>query len=386
MGNSTLLWLLLLPLTLGFANFFVTPKITKGQPVSFLICTSLAIMVIGSAIISTGYYLGKGSKTSDTEFWNGQITGKNRIHDSYTRSYSCNCVETCSGTGNNRSCSQTCQTCYEDHYTVKWEAYSNVGDFNIKTLDETSKRVYQSPDPAIYTRIKIGEACATKHGYTNYIKAVPESLFNPAQADIKKKFAKMIPDYPDFVYNLWKVDRVLSVGVNVADIHDWSAKLSDALKQMGPQKQANAIVVLVNTADPNYMYALRDAWQGGKKNDIIVGIGVTKLPQKADWVRVLALTDNEMFKVKLRDDIAALDVLTADSVVDAIKTNTLTLFKRKPMKDFAYLDAEIEPPEWVNWTSCIITLLTSVGFWFFINQNSQFTYKSKSRYNSYRRF
>lgn len=314
-------------------------------------------LVASIAIVAGCFYAGKGYQTHDVEIWNGQITSKARLHGEYEKSYSCMCVKTCTGPGPNPICTEICQTCYETHYTVKWKVESTLGGYTIATKDRTSKSVYLSPDPDKYRRTYVGEPCSSVNSYINYIKAVPESLFRPSSKETKEKFAKLIPKYPIDIYDTWNIDRVLPVNVKMPDVADWNKKLSDKLKTIGPAKQANAVIVLVNTNDRNYSYALRDAWLNGKKNDVVLIIGTTKFPEKADWVDVLAFVDNELFKIKLRDDIMGLDTLTADKVIDTLASNITTNFKRKSMKNFKYLESEIDPPSWLILVSVILTFL-----------------------------
>lgn len=372
MVDLTLFWLLLIPAILSLAHVFIHPKLERGVDFKTAAVFAVIGLAISAGIMSIGFYVGKGSKTSDTELWNGYITNKDRQHGQYTHTYQCNCVQVCSGTGQNQTCSQVCQTCSEEHYTVGWYAYSTVGNFTIKELDTTSPSVWHTSDPAFYTQVKIGEPCATKHSYTNYIKAVPASLFRPASGELKARFAGQIPEYPDTLYGMWKVDRVLPIGVKLNGA-EWNSKLSEALKVLGPQKQANVIIVITKSNDPTYAYALQDAWVNGKKNDIIVVIGAPDFPNKAEWVQVLTLTNNEVFPIKLRDDILELEQLTADSVIKIIHDDTLALHQRKSMKDFKYLEAEIDPPAWVLWVMAITNILAYVGFWGYLYKSSQGT-------------
>jgi hypothetical protein len=369
MVNTTLLWMLVVPLVMSAVSFVLLPKLDRDIDQMQAGAFSVLGLAIASLIMAAAFYSSKGMRTHDIEIWNGKITEKKREHDHYLESYSCNCSQSCSGSGKNRSCSEVCQTCYRDHYTVTWRAGSTLGEYIIDHLDRTSRHVYQTPDPAFYSKIQVGEACARLHPYTNYIKAVPDSLFRPAAKDLKVKFAAMIPAYPGAIYNFWHVDRVLPVGgMMLQDLPEWNAKLADVLKTLGPAKQANAIIVLVKTEDPNYLYALQDAWVGAKKNDIVLVIG-TMDGIKPAWAGVLALTDSELFKVKLRDDIMALEALTADSVIGTLERDTQQLFKRKPMNDFAYLDAEIDPPAWINAVTLALVMATYIGFWMFCRAN-----------------
>jgi len=259
---------------------------------------------------------------------------------------------------------------------VRWSCDTNIGDFTIEYLDRTSRSVYNTPDPGRYTIIQPGDPVSKTHGYTNYIKAVPETLFRPAELSLREKYLGFIPKYPDDIYDIYRIKRVLAVGISLPNIDEWNAKLSDALKKLGPQRQANAVIVLTKIASTDYFYALQDAWLNGKKNDIVLVIGAPDFPGKPAWVRVMALTQDELFQIKLRDRIMALDSLTADSVIGALHDEAFATFKRKSMKDFAYLDAEIDPPAWVMITCSILMVLAYAGFWIFTYRNrdsSQFT-------------
>jgi hypothetical protein len=358
MLNETLLWLLLIPVVLSITTFLIFPQLAN-VPMQDRLLFSGGGLIISAVILTAAFYIGKGAKTADQELWNGEITKKERVHDSYTRSYDCMCTTDDKG-------NTTCQTCYEDHYTVEWMAYSNVGDYSIDKLDSTSRRVYNEPDNDFWKRIQLGDPVAKKNKYTNYIKAVPESLFRPASSDLKQKFAKWLPPYPISIYNFYRVDRVIPVGVNIPDIGLWNEMLSQKLKRLGPLKQVNTVIVIARTDDPNYFYALQDAWLNGKKNDVIVVIGAPDFPHKAAWVQIMALTDKELFKVQLRDDLLELNTLDAVSVIGMIEKHIASGFQRKHMADFAYLDSEIDPPTWVIVSTIIALIAAYAGFWAFV--------------------
>lgn len=316
----------------------------------------LAVALVVSVLISVAIYgTGKFGQTSDRLVINGEVTSKERVHDSYMRSYSCNCVTRCSGSGKNRSCNTSCSTCYEKRFTVNWKCHTNIGSYSIKSLDSTSRSVYLASDPPRYTEIKVGDPASRTDMYINYVKAVPDSLFHKTKVE---KFANMIPEYPGEIYDIYKIDRAVSAGVAVPDIKAWNADISNLLRKLGPQRQANVIVVFANTADQSYLYALEGAWIGGKKNDIIVTIGTTSYP-KIDWVGVSAWTDRELFKVTLRDDIMQLGTIDREKIIKAIDDRVMSLYVRKPMEDFKYLEDKIEPPTWVLTLAIIIGIVSS---------------------------
>jgi hypothetical protein len=328
--------------------------------------TGVQILVI-SIVLGIVWMAGSWSQTADTEIWNGQVTKKTRDHGHYVRSYDCNCYQSCSGSGDSRSCHQVCQTCYEDHYTVDWFLSSTIGKIRLKYRDSTSRRVYNEADPANYTAAYVGEPCSGEFSYTNYIKAVPDSLFNMSAADFKN-FIPLVPQYPT-VYGKYHVDHVITMGLSVPDIRDWNDYLAGKLRKLGPASQANIIIVLVNTADQTYRHALETAWLGGKKNDIIVIAGVTNYP-KVDWVDTITLGQNSgngLMTVKIRDDIMALDTIeNGQAVIDTIAANVANHFDRKPMADFEYLKDDIQPATWVVVTAFILAfLLSAILTWVF---------------------
>ncbi len=374
MINADLYWYFIIPLFLSTITIFVLKKFVSDM--TWLQCVGAGVggVAISMIIISICFFAGKGSKTSDTQVFNGEVVSKQRVHDSYVESYECNCYYTTDSKGNS---TRHCSTCYRDHYTVDWSCQTNIGNYTIEHLDELSKRVYKTPDPRRYTIIQKGDPVSRTGGYTNYIKAVPETLFRPAGESLRAQFKGKIPAYPIRIYDFYHLDRVLPVGVSVPNIREWNTKLHEALKKLGPKKQANVVIVLVNQPE-DYFYALQDAWLNGKKNDIIVVISSSKFPGKADWVNIMALTTENVFQVRLRDSLLALDTLTADSVIGTIERETYLSFKRKSMKDFAYLEAEIDPPTWLMVTCVIFIVLAYIGFWIFM-----FVHRDGGSYNSY---
>lgn len=355
--NINLLWMCLLPFALSIATVFVVRGASTSDKQQMWMVSGGAF-VVSIALICAAFFMAKSAKTSDVEVWNGQITNKERVHDHYLRSYQCRCRTVTSGSGNNKTTSTQCDTCYEDRYTVTWTANSTIGDFRIEHFDRGSKSVYSEPDPLFFTRIQQGDPCSRLNSYTNYIKAVPESLFRPSSEAVREKFADQVPSYPASIFDYYKINRVLAVGVKIPDLAEWNREVSMALRTIGTTKQANFVIVVVNTADPDYFYALQDAWVGAKKNDIVVVIGAPDFPSKASWVGVMAMTDKELFKVQLRDDLMDLPSLTAKAVVDTMVSNTNKTYQRKSMKDFQYLDAEIDPPTWV--IALVIALVISI--------------------------
>ena len=346
---------------------------------------TLAQVVAVSLVLTAVWFAGSYSQTYDEEIWNGQVTSKSRDHGSYTRTYQCRCSTDSKG---NRSCS----TCYEKHYTVTWELESTIGTIRIDRLDRTSRSVYDSPDPQDYKDAYVGEPCSGAYSYTNYIKAVPDSLFNMEAAEYAQ-FDSLIPQYPE-VYGIYHVDHVITMGMGAnVKIRDWNNYLAGKLKTLGPSSQANVIVILVNTADQTYRHALETAWLGGKKNDVIVIAGVSNYPQ-IDWVDTITLgqnADNGLMTVKIRDELTALgSIENGQAFIDVVAANVARYFDRKPMADFEYLKDDIQPATWVLVLAFILAFLLSAALTVVFHIYDPFgdgsRYHRSVRINRYRRF
>lgn len=317
----------------------------------------IPILIIGSvAITSLIYFSGRWSKTVDYEVWNGQVKGKERNRVSCSHSYSCNCRTRCSS-GKNGSCTTTCDTCYEHSYDVNWDVYTTIGNFSISRVDRRGVN-----EPPRWTVVQAGQPWADTHQFTNYIKAAPFSLFNKSEKELAAALP-LVPTYPLKVYDYQYIDRVIPVGVTVPNLSQWNYDLAMTLRDLGPTKQANIIVLFANK-DPQYSYVVENAWIGGKKNDIVVIVGVKEYP-KIEWVRVLSWTKEELFKVKLRDDLQELGTIE-DRVkfLNILHENTMKMFKRRHMSEFKYLESEISPPDWAIVLAAIMSIVGSLGFTF----------------------
>lgn len=299
-------------------------------------------------VIAMGIWqLGKFGKTLDTEVWNGQVTGKKREVVSCEHSYSCNCVTICSGSGKNQSCNTICQTCYDHSYDVDWVVQSTIGSFRINRLDSQGLR-----QPPRWEMVKEGQPVAKTHPFENYVKAVSTSLFYQEKVAFEK-YKEYIPEYPLKVYDYHYLDRVLAVAVQVPNLKNLNHALALELRELGPKRQANIVIVLTSIQDPNYALGLKAAWQGAKKNDIIIAVGISEYP-KISWAQVFSWSKNDMLNIVMRDELLQMESFNEESIKKIGKV-TDENFVRRPMEEFEYLQDEIEP------TNLELVFLTILG-------------------------
>lgn len=319
---------------------------------------ALQIGIVSMAVVAM-FLIANNSQTHDTEIWNGQVVNKTRDHGQWTESYQCNCRTVTRGSGNNRYTTTVCSTCYRKHYTVTWKAHTTVGKVTIEHLDRTSRSVYKSPDPKFYVDINKGDPVSLPKSYENYVKAVHESLFNDKTDE---KYLGKIPEYPR-IFKHYNINRVLNVGAKVdsKEILSLNERLNLDLRTLGKEKQVNIIVILTGINDPSYRYAVENKWLGGKKNDVIVFLGVNPDHEIlwADGMTWAKNMGNELLQVKLRDDLESLKEFNVENVEKVIVSNIKTHYKRPEMKKFEYLKDEIVPSDAAIIWIVLITLLLS---------------------------
>lgn len=311
--------------------------------------------------------------TSDTEVWNGRVEYKKQQRVSCSHSYPCNCrqVRSCSGSGKNRSCSShtVCDTCYEHSHDYDWVlGTTNKERIRIRRVDRQGVK-----EPSRFTKATVGDPTAVTHSYTNYLKGASDTLFK--RQGLIEKYKGKLPKYPMKVHDYHYVNRIVGF---VPDKWGWNAALQELNADLGKKKQSNVIIVTTKEEQP-FALALEQHWLGGKKNDIVVVLGLEN-KTKIRWAHVLAWTDKSIVKIKLRDAMTEIGVMEKDKVFPAIKEIVAAHYVRKPMKDFEYLKSSITPSvtQWI--VSMLIGLFVSIGLGFFFWKNEFTSNPRKRRY------
>ncbi len=342
-----LLLLLLFPLIWPLVAKRIWPRTISWREMGINIVGVVFLVLL---VVQAGRY----GKMSDTEIWNGEVVSKSRDWVSCTHSRSCNCKEICPKSG---SCYESCDTCYDHPNDWDWNVYTTAGNFEVRRIDRQGRQ-----EPPRWSKVYEGEPVSREHGFVNYVKAAPDSLFNflLSQEEAKKN---LLPGYPS-VYDYQYVDRVLEVGLVLPDESRWNRELALVLRRLGPEKEANVVVVITADASQNYANLLERYWLGGKKNDVVVVLGVSEYP-KISWAHVMSWTKQELFKVELRDALLSIgDISDSSPIVKTIEKHVSEKFVRRQMSDFEYLKDEIEPPLWVIILSVILAIGGSVGLSF----------------------
>jgi hypothetical protein len=340
--NITLLALLIVPIAWPFISKAIWKRITY-QEVAISIGLTCAV-IIGL------YALGKHSKVTDTEVLNGMVSGKSMETVSCSHSYDCRCYKDKKG-------NKHCSTCYEHTHDFNWVVYSNIGfDQTISRVDRQGTKM-----PDRFKHVTVGEPFAIEHSYINYIKAVPESIFHE---DVDPLLASAVPAYPR-VYDYYKFQRVINSGVKIPlqVVQQLNTRLNNELMTLGSAKQVNIIVILTNSTSPMYKYAVEKQWLGGKKNDVVVIVGMPKYPS-IDWADTLTWarsSGNEYFQVLMRDSVKSLGTFDADLFSTLVVAQIKSHFDRPHNQDFSYLESQIEPPIWALVIAWIVSVFGTLA-------------------------
>lgn len=312
-----LLGLLLVPLVVTLVVFLTTNgRVTWRE--------ALLQLGIGIAVVTGAYEVAKWGALWDTEHLNGRITGK----PSGTQGC-CHCRSVCDARDKNGNCTASHQVC--DHFHDYWWSLSTT----VGTVAVESCSGWDLP-PSVWTNARVGEPASVDHGYTNYLKADPDSLFVHA-APAARAFAGRIPSYPA-IHGLYRLNHVLTDGVAVPE--GWVEAMSALNADVGGARQVDVTLLLTASADPSYAQAVESKWLYGPKNALTVVLGVPTNRTIA-WVRVVTFSRVPALKVHLRDSLQG---KALEDDVPAIIRASLSEFRRTPMADMEYLARAAVPP------------------------------------------
>lgn len=338
---------------------FVWVIIAKVLFHAHLDITEIISMLVFSGLFTSAMYFGGMSyQTADTQILNGRVTGKDVTRVSCAHSYSCNCQKICTSTKSGPSCVDHCSTCYRHSFDNRWNINSTLQSFTVSNIDSQGLK-----EPSRWTSAVVDEPVSVRSSYQNYIKEVPESLFHFNHA-VVLQYKGQIPAYPDAVYDLYRINRFIPVGMSFPDAKLWNDGISKRLINLGASKEVNIVIVATDKSS-SYGDALEAAWYGGKKNDVVIVVGLEK-DHKISWVKVMALTKKGMFKVAMRDAILDAKMFEREPILDIVYHTILKEYSRQSMKEYEYLKEEISTPIWLAVTIIVLNLLTLGGltYWF----------------------
>lgn len=291
-------------------------------------------LLIQTLVIGTVYYGSMYGKGYDKQILNGQVTNKYHERVSCSHSYPCRCRTVTSGSGKNRTTSTVCDTCYLHAYDVDWIVQSDVGGNYIDRIDSQG-----TSEPPRWTAVQIGEPYSKESSYYNYIKASPLSIFNKSSLNEQVE----IPDYLH-VHDYYRINRVIDYKSKFSHDGELNRLLNEKMKLLGPVKKVNLVVVLHSLGE-TYAEKLKTKELGGKINDVFVVIDMAPDGQ-FNSVAVFSWSKDDIVNVRIRDALLDVGKYDAQAMTTAITENIKTSYQARSIKEFEYLDNEVELPDW----------------------------------------
>lgn len=367
------------------------------------------VCFIVSAVVSYGVIeMSKYGKTQDTELLNGMVTSKKGVTkdcprpdwDGWTDESSSFCSaydteerkvgESCStDSKGNTSCTPIYETYYRYYFKFekRWYVYTNLKTFEISRVGGRYKQGLE--EPKRWTVVKLKDPVSITNTYTNYVKAVPESMFNAGGHS--SAYDKFIPAYPK-VSDYYNVRRVISIGYKgTMDVKLLNYELGKALGRLNPRKQVNVNLILNKFESDDYSYAVENKWVGGKKNDVNLFIGMSPSDEVL-WVRAVTFGKNDyngIFSTKIEGRVS--DAMTFGkgdelALVALIEQTVNAHFDRPSMEKYEYLESQIEPTEAAVMWAIILNIIISVGLAvLFVKYDFDPLGSIRSEYNSRKR-
>lgn len=351
-------------------------------------------------LLALFFYTGKYSAIHDTEILNGQVIKKyqrtedcpggwNDWPDSFCSNYVTREVrvypDRCTTDSKGH---ETCYPRYKTQYKYiydwerRWYVQDSFTTHQISRVDDQGAK-----EPQRWTIAYVGEPASTTHGYTNYVQAVPESLFNNTKG---VTYDTTIPPIPDEVHDYYRSNHVVlyKANVNGETVKKLNLEIGNILKIAGPSYQANVIVVLTGIDDQSLRYSFERAWVGGNKNDIVIFLGIAPNQQKFTWVDVMTWArnyNNELFQVTLRNALMDYEKGLTDpaDMMNVVLSNIKDKYDRPQMKDFEYLKSSIQPPTWVMWFLGVLSVICPIGLTLLFHFNELGTSVANSTRSSY---
>lgn len=362
-----------------------------------------AQVLIGCICLTLIWGIGRYSAADDVEIVNGAVTGKHawkfscptNTSNPCRNSYSCNCHQVCTSSTDSKgnttqSCTTHCDTCYVYPWEQNWYVKNNMpvnSEIEIDRVDRQGKRM-----PDRYREVRVGDPTSATHRYKNWVKASVGSLYSNDER-ASETYAALMSKYPNKVYDYYRVDRIVTpTKFKLVNEDAWNEELSKALSTLGPTRQMNMVVVIVEGVPREFAYGLRRHWEGFKKNDAVIVIGTRN--GAIEWAEVMSWSKNELFNVQLRNAISvdmqgvAVNAINPATFFAQVKDISQRNFVRRSMKEFEYLKGSIPPPTWLMWTAIIAAIVLGIGTSFIFNRVDldAAIFNRGTRFNHFNRF
>lgn len=138
---------------------------------------------------------------------------------------------------------------------------------------------------------------------------------------------------------------------------------------LGHMMQMTMLMVVYYDKPSDICEVQEDYWYGGKKNELILCVNVSKSTGKAIGAKIISWTKNELLKVKVRDSILGRPKFDAYESVKILDKFAEAGWKRREFKEFEYIEVvgEITTTHvFIIWF-LVIVISAAIGMWVTVN-------------------
>lgn len=332
-------------------------------------CIHFAAACVSIALMMGLTYASLYASMIDTEILKGKVLSKSREVEICTQNSSCknyHWKERCSYYTDSKGKRQkSCESykVFDYSYEVDWHVRSSVGSNTIERINAQGTLM-----PPRWANIRLGDPASAESNYINYLLGNKDSLFYQQQyeKEFTAEYKKKLPEYPE-VYDYYRVDHVLNL--TKADSTGYNDYINLALRDMGAAKQVNIVMVMYPASDLNFVKALTAKWRGGKKNDVVMFIG---LDDENTVSNFSSTSFGQGMQNELLHSTMKMDAMTekmSPVLVQQLVKDVNEHFKRLPNKEFEYLKYKLEPSLWVVILCSILAAAISIGVGLYMVRN-----------------
>jgi len=370
----------------------------KSEVVWWEIGLLLAISLIVGASFK---WIATANMTKDYEYWGARLD-RVEYYEDWDEWIEQTCSETCCCDSEGSNCSTTYYDCsYRLYHSAYWRKVDHLGNSHSITEQEYERlnnkmcntnfkdmhRDYYHDDGDMHftrwnKKTEDYECIATKHTYENKTQAV-KNVFNFEKVDTIDIKQYQLFSYPEpSGQSRYYQKNILGYDDPLAE-----HQLQILNGELGSVKQLKTFILVFNNQPSVQTSLLQEAlWKGGNKNEVVITMNIDDTG-KPTWCKVFSWSEQENFKVHIRDFVMKQEKLNLVEVVKFSFTELKSNFIRKEFSDFDYLEVKLKPNQLM--CSIIVSIIANILFSIFIVINEwndgwkNYRKKYSSNYNRY---
>lgn len=335
----------------------------------------LILLFVSLIVGSTFKWILTSGMTKDIEYWNTSFASVEYYED-WDEWIDQTCSTTCCCDKDGNNCTTTYYDCsYRSYHSERYEKIDHLGNsfdiskdeyLRLKTKMGNSKfkdlgRDYYRKDGDMYYTLYNGllkdfECIVTEHKYENKPQAVP-NVFKYTEVDSFDKANYKLFDYPTPTgSSRFYQKNILGYNDPIAE-----HQLQILNGQLGHTKEVKVFIIVFRNQPMMAGNFQQSYWKGGNKNEVVITINIDD-KGKPTWCTPFSWSEEEMFKLNIRDYVLKQDKLDLTSIVNYSYNEIKNGYVRKKFRDFDYLEVELSTGQliWLIIISIIFNILTSI--------------------------